>query len=85
MLISVLLHAALVVLLLLLTPPPASFPREPSRERIQLAPVPTPSKGGDDSVMPPRRQMLPRYAALGSGKFQLIAGDRPRFVKSTRG
>jgi periplasmic protein TonB len=69
MLISVLLHIAMVVLLLLLTPSSTGVLREPAKNRILgprilLSPIPAPSKGGggSDSVTPPSRGVLPRYA-----------------------
>jgi periplasmic protein TonB len=69
MLVSVLLHLAAIVLLVLLSPAPVNIPAakdRPARYRILLQPIPTPSKGrgggGSDSITPPSRGQLPRYA-----------------------
>src|SRR5262245_3034037 len=69
MIISFLLHILAVVLLILIAPSVVNVPRSPAKEkrirdRILLQPVPAPSKGGggSNSITPPSRGRLPRYA-----------------------
>ena len=73
MIISFLLHILAIVLLVLIAPSVVKVPRSPAsdkrvRDRILLQPVPAPSKGGggSNSIAPPSRGRLPRYA-----QFQL--------------
>ena len=69
MLVSFLLHVVLIALVLLLSSAPADLVRPPVKNktkpnRILLSPVPEPSKGGSgpESIVPPSRRPLPRYA-----------------------
>ena len=66
---SFLLHIAVIMLVILLSPSPVNITRVPpkpnTRPKILLAPIPEPSKGGgggSNSITPPSRGPLPRYA-----------------------
>jgi len=76
MFLSFLLHIVVVALLLMLTPSAVHIPRQTDnnrgvRNRILLQPVPAPSKGGggSNSIPPPSRGRLPRYARYQSTPF----------------
>src|SRR4051794_34498468 len=69
MLVSFVLHIAVILLVILLAPSPVSKIHVPPKNKtnphhIFLSPVPAPSKGGggSDSITPPSRGRLPRYA-----------------------